>query len=168
MDNEVNVERGVYYGLDISEKYAMLSFYQLNMKEPATISTVAGSEIYLIPLYIAKRRGMAQWFFGDEAKRQVGLGLAVGVDRLYDRALAREKVMLETEEYPMVELFVIYLRKLLSMPVPLMRGSFLKKLTITVDDLTMDAKELFALVCQKLGVSSGKLSLFDYRESFYY
>ena len=168
MDNGTNEDRGVYYGLDINDKFAMLSFYQLNMEQPATISTVAGSEVFLIPTYIAKRRGMAQWFFGDEARRQVGLGLAVGVDHLYERALSREKIMLETEEYPAIDLFVIYLRKLLSMPVPLMRGSFLQKLTITVDDLSMDAKELFALVCQKLGIASGKMSLFDYRESFYY
>ncbi len=169
MDNKgITEDRGVYYGLDISEKYAMISYFQLNMDSPSTISTVAGSEVFLIPLYIAKRRGMAQWFFGDEAKRQVGLGLAVGVDRLYERALLREKVMLETEEYPAVDLFVIYLRKLLSMPVPLIRGSFLKKLTITVDELTMESKELFALIGSKLSLSSGKLSLFDYRECFYY
>ena len=168
MDNISNEERGVYYGLDISDKYAILSFYQLNMDEPSTVSTVAGSEVFLIPLYIAKRRGMAQWFFGDEARRQVGLSLAVGVDRLYERALSREKIMLETEEYPAVDLFVIFLRKLLSIPVPLMRGSFLQKLTITVDDLSMDAKELLALVASKLNISAGRLSLFDYRESFYY
>ena len=168
MEKTAKDELGVYYGLDISDKYAMISYLQLNMEAPATISTVAGSEVFLIPLYIAKRRGMAQWFFGDEARRQVGLGLAVGVDRLYERALAREKVILETEEFLAVDLFVIYLRKLLSMPVPLMRGSFLKKLIITVDDLTMEAKELFALLINKLSISPEKLGLFDYRECFYY
>ncbi len=168
MGNEIRDDLGVYYGLDISDKYAMISFYQLNMDSPATISTVAGSEVFLIPLYIAKRRGMAQWFFGDEARRQVGLGLAVGVDRLYERALSRDKVMIETEEYPAVDLFVIYLRKLLSMPVPLMKGSFLKKLTVTVSELSIEAKELFALVAGKLNISGAKLSMFDYRECFYY
>ena len=168
MEKTAKDELAVYYGLDINDKYAMISYLQLNMDAPATISTVAGSEVFLIPLYIAKRRGMAQWFFGDEARRQVGLGLAVGVDRLYERALHREKVILETEEFLAVDLLVIYLRKLLSMPVPLMRGSYLKKLVITVDDLTMEAKELFALVAKKLSISTDKLGLFDYRECFYY
>ncbi len=168
MQTDTRDELGVYYGLDISNKYAMISYYQLNMDGPVTISTVAGSEVYLIPMFLAKRRGMAQWFFGDEARRQVGMGLAYGVDRLYERALMREKVVVDAEEFLAVDLFVIFLRKLMSMPVPLMRGSFLKKLTITVEELTMEAKELFSLVAQKLSISGSKLSLFDYRECFYY
>ena len=168
MEVSTKDDKSVYYGIDISDKYAMISYLQMNMESPATISTVAGSEAFLIPLYIAKRRGMAQWFFGDEARRQVSLQLAVGVDRLYERALLREKVMIETEEYPAVDLFVIFLRKLLSMPVPLMRGSFLQKLVITVDDLSLEAKELFSLVASKLSIDMKKLSLFDYRECFYY
>lgn len=35
---------GLYLGMDISEKYTMISIYQQHMKEPQTISTIMGSE----------------------------------------------------------------------------------------------------------------------------
>ena len=33
-----------YIGIDLNDSYAMVSFFQQNMKEPETVSTVAGSE----------------------------------------------------------------------------------------------------------------------------
>lgn len=39
-----------YLGIDLCDTYAMVSFYQLNMEEPDTVSTIAGSENYRIPL----------------------------------------------------------------------------------------------------------------------
>ena len=33
-----------YLGIDLCDTYAMVSFYQLNMEEPDTVSTIAGSE----------------------------------------------------------------------------------------------------------------------------
>lgn len=38
------------------------------MSEPDTISTVAGSELYQIPLSLCKRRGIGQWYYGKEAE----------------------------------------------------------------------------------------------------
>ena len=32
-----------YIGIDLNDSYAMVSFFQQNMKEPETVSTVAGS-----------------------------------------------------------------------------------------------------------------------------
>lgn len=47
---------GLYLGIDINDRYTMLSFYQRHMDEPETVSTVMGSENYQIPTYLAKRR----------------------------------------------------------------------------------------------------------------
>ena len=80
---------GAYFGLDITDKYALLSYYKSNMEEPETLSTVAGSEIFQIPMYLAKRRGVGQYYIGDDAKRQVLLNEAIGVEKLYSKALSR-------------------------------------------------------------------------------
>lgn len=61
----------VYYGIDINDRYTMLSFYQKHMDEPETVSTVMGSENYQIPTYLAKKKGVGQWFIGNEARTQV-------------------------------------------------------------------------------------------------
>ena len=34
----------VYVGIDINDRYAMISYYKLNMDEPETVSTIAGSQ----------------------------------------------------------------------------------------------------------------------------
>jgi hypothetical protein len=47
----------------------MVSYYQLNMAEPETVSTIAGSEHYQIPTLLAKRRGIGQWYYGDDARK---------------------------------------------------------------------------------------------------
>ena len=47
---------GLYLGMDISEKYTMISIYQQHMKEPQTISTIMGSESYQIPTALAKKK----------------------------------------------------------------------------------------------------------------
>ena len=36
---------GLYLGIDISDKYTMLSIYQQHMTEPQTISTIMGSGV---------------------------------------------------------------------------------------------------------------------------
>ncbi len=43
------MENQYYLGLDLDDEYAVISFFQLNMKEPETVSTVAGREVYQIP-----------------------------------------------------------------------------------------------------------------------
>ena len=40
---------GYYLGIDLTDSYAMISYYQLNQKEPETVSLVAGGENYQIP-----------------------------------------------------------------------------------------------------------------------
>ena len=64
------MEKTSYYlGIDLDNDNAVISYFQLNMKEPETVSTVAGSEVYQIPLILAKKHGIGQWFIGEEAKR---------------------------------------------------------------------------------------------------
>ena len=50
-----------YVGIDLNDSYAMVSFYQPNMKEPETVSTIAGSENYHIPTILARRKNIAMW-----------------------------------------------------------------------------------------------------------
>ena len=60
------MEKTSYYlGIDLDNDNAVISYFQLNMKEPETVSTVAGSEVYQIPLILAKKHGIGQWFIGQ-------------------------------------------------------------------------------------------------------
>ena len=53
------MEKTSYYlGIDLDNDNAVISYFQLNMKEPETVSTVAGSEVYQIALILAKKHGI--------------------------------------------------------------------------------------------------------------
>lgn len=38
-----------YIGIDMDDRNAVISYYKAGMREPETLSTIAGSEIYQIP-----------------------------------------------------------------------------------------------------------------------
>ena len=59
----------LYIGIDLGEESVMLSYYHRGMEVPSTISTIAGSGNYQIPLAMAKRIGMGQWAYGQDAQR---------------------------------------------------------------------------------------------------
>ena len=42
------MEHNYYLGIDLDDENAIVSFFQLNNKEPETVSPVAGSEIFQI------------------------------------------------------------------------------------------------------------------------
>ena len=58
-----------YIGIDLNDKYAMISFYTQEMSEPNTISMVTGSEVYQIPVSLFKKRESRQWLYGEGAKK---------------------------------------------------------------------------------------------------
>ena len=162
------VENDMALFIDIGAKNSLISLYDLHMDEPRTLGTVMGSEAYQIPTYLAKKRGVGQWFFGNDAMRQVQLNMAIGVENLYERAQRRERIFIDTEEYAASDLLMIYIKKLLALPGAAALKLPLRKLVITVESLDVDTIELFTMIGARLGLSSGTLVLIDHRESFYY
>ncbi len=158
---------GMYYGIDIGEKSTQLSYYRKDMDEPVTVSTQLGSEVYQIPTFLAKKRGVGQWFFGNDAIRQVQLSMAQGVDGLLEKARNKEYVMIDTEEYPAEDLLLIFFKKLLLMQGR-SSGIPIAKLIITVDVLDEVAIALFTVLATRMGLETDQLLLVDHRECFYY
>ncbi len=165
---DTSYSKGVYFGLDITDRYALVSYYKPNMEEPETVSTVMGSEMFQIPLFLSKRRGMGQWYIGQEAKMQVQSGNCDGVDSLLSRALRRENVILDANEYPATELLLIFLRKVLTLPGGYFGSHKFEKLVITVPVLDMEHMELFTILCSQLGLDPSQVMFIDHKESFYY
>ena len=74
-----------YLRVDMDDQYAVISSYELNKKEPETFSAIAGSEIYQIPALITKKKGIGQWFVGEEAVR---LAIAQGEEARINNCIA--------------------------------------------------------------------------------
>ncbi|MCR4611110.1 MAG: hypothetical protein K5644_04345 [Lachnospiraceae bacterium] len=160
--------RGVYFGIELRSSYTCVSYYQLNMDSPETISTVMGAENYHIPTYIAKRRGVGQWYYGNEAKTQVRVGGAVGVDDLLSKAYDDDEILIENEKIKARDLLLIYIKKLLSMPGYFYANSRLNKLVIVVERLDMKIVDTFSYIAKELGIARDSLMVIDFKEAFYY
>lgn len=161
-------KRKLYIGLDIGTKYAMVSYCTEGMKEPETVSRVAGSEIYQIPQLLYKREGIGQWFYGEEAAEMAKKFSGILLDNLCVRAGRKEEITLDGQNYTYLELFALFVKKLLTLPAKLDPNVTIEQLVITTEALNRENMELFSTVMEKLDILPGHFSVIDYPESFYY
>ncbi|MDD6482542.1 MAG: DUF5716 family protein [Lachnospiraceae bacterium] len=161
-------QNSCYLGIDLNDSYAMVSYYQLNMDEPETVGTIAGSERYHIPTMLARRKNIGMWYYGEEAKKMAKTSEVICVDSLLRRAVAGEIISINGESYDAVELLALYLRKLMELPQKLGNASELACVVLTVDRLTRENMETFWKVAAKLELSSERFMVVDHKESFYY
>lgn len=164
----MNETKGAYLGIDINSKNTVLSIYKSNMDEPTTVSTVLGEENYAIPTVLAKRIGMGQWFFGDEAILKARVKEAVLIEDLFNRALRNEEIFVDSETYLARDLLVIFFNKLFSIPGPMAAMGEIEKLVICVEKVSLEVMELMNYVTSRLNIESQKLMLIDRNECFYY
>lgn len=157
-----------YIGIDLNDSYAMVSFFQQNMKEPETVSTVAGSEEFQIPLVLARRKSIGRWYYGDEARRLSKSGEIVCIDQLLKRALNSEKIVIDDDSFMAEELLALFLKKVMELPSKLGNPSSFDRLVICVDRLTKENVSMFYGMAVRLGVNSRQLTVIDRKESFYY
>ena len=164
----MNETKGAYLGIDINSKNTVLSIYKSNMDEPTTVSTVLGEENYAIPTVLAKRIGMGQWFFGDEAILKARVKEAVLIEDLFNQALRNEEIFVDSETYLARDLLVIFFNKLFSIPGPMAAMGEIEKLVICVEKVNLEVMELMNYVTSRLNIESQKLMLIDRNECFYY
>ena len=157
-----------YIGIDLNDSYAMVSYFQQNMKEPETVSTVAGSEEFQIPLVLARRKSIGKWYYGDEARRLSKSGEMVCIDQLLKRALNSEKIVIDDDSFMAEELLTLFLKKVMELPSKLGNPSSFDRLVICVDRLTKENVSMFYGMAVRLGINSRQLTVVDRKESFYY
>ena len=161
-------ENPYYIGIDLNDKYAMVSFFQLNMNEPETVSTIAGSEVYQIPTVLAKRKGLRQWYYGDDARKMAKNSEMICIDSLLKRAVSGEKIVMDDDTFTAEELMALFIKKVMSIPQKLGNPKDCDKLVITVDKLTKENMNMFWNLLPKLGLTSEQFLVIDHKESFYY
>lgn len=157
-----------YLGIDLNDRYAMISYFQPNMSEPDTVSTVAGSEMYQIPLVLAKRKGLGQWYYGEDARRLAKTSEMICVDNLLKRAVNHESIRMEDESFEAEELLTLFLKKLIQLPQKLGNPIYCDRLVITVDRLARENMDVLWKAASKLGFSKKQFMVIDHRECFYF
>lgn len=161
-------EQCYYIGIDMDDDNAVISYYKSGMREPETLSMIAGSEIYQIPVALVKKRGIGQWFIGEEAKKMALLQNEEVIDHLLSGALEKKQVTIENAVFEKEDLFVLYIKKLILFASRLGNPGLPDCLVVTVDALSRNITELFTKVAEELGLNRSKLILMDRKESFYF
>lgn len=157
-----------YIGIDLSDKCAMVSFYQSNMKEPETTGTIAGSEMYQIPTLLAKRKNLGQWYYGDDARKMAKTSEVICVDALLRRAVNGENIRIEEEIFEGWELLGLFLKKVMELPMKLGNVTRCDRLILSVERLSRENMEVFWRIAPKLGLRPDQFMVIDHKESFYY
>jgi hypothetical protein len=157
-----------YLGIDLNDSYAMVSYYQSNMAEPETVSTIAGSEQYHIPVLLARKQSTGVWYYGDEARRLAKTSEVICIDSLLRRAMAGEVIGVGKERYEAVDLLALFLRKVMDLPQKLSNAAPFDRLVLTVERLSRENMELFWKVAARLDLPSERFMVTDHKESFYY
>lgn len=158
----------VYLGIDLNDRYAMISYYQLHMDEPETVSTIAGGDAYQIPTLLAKRKGLGQWYYGDDAKKMAKTSEVVCVDTLLRRAVSGEIVRMEEESYEARELLTLFLKRVMELPRKLGTVRVYDRVVLSIERLSKESMEMFWEIIPKLGLSQEQFIVIDHKESFYH
>lgn len=162
------MENRFYLGIDLDDQNAVVSCYELNKKEPETLSMITGSEVYQIPALLVKKKGIGQWFIGDEAMKLSVYQGEEGVGALLSRAIKQEMIFVDNEKYPAEELLVLYLKKLILLAGGIGITRKPDVIVFCLETLSRETTALFARIATKLGLEAEQIRLLDRKECFYY
>lgn len=158
----------LYIGIDLNDRYAMVSFATTTHREPETASSVAGSEMFQIPLAVCRASASGQWMYGDEAIRFEKADMGKCESSLLTRSLERDFTIIQNETYEIRTLFAIFIKKILSLAGKLGPHIEIGKVVFTFPKLDTKLMELMEYVFSELPVARKKITVMDYMESFYY
>ncbi len=159
-------EKKLYVGIDLDGDAAMVSFSYGN-EEPQTVSPLAGSEIFSIPMAVALRKD-GSWAYGEEARRIAQAGVGTLVDQLLVRALNGEQVTLGEHVFSLTELLARFLKKLVSMAGRLGPKASLECLVLTTGRLDEPMIRLLQTCVSFMELPAEKVHLIDHKDSFFY
>ena len=161
-------EQGFYVGIDIDDTYAVVSFYEDGMKEPATVSMKTGAEVFQIPLQIRKHQEEEQWLIGEASSDETDLDNTIVIENLLSRAKDMENISIDGEQYQAFDLLTLFIKKLLNYISGPYGAVHINGLAFSVEKLDKQLVKLFWSVGEALGMKKEQIALLDRKSAFYY
>lgn len=159
--------RRVIVGYDLGENFAQISYCGLEGEEPETISAVAGTEQYNIPVVLCKRSGVGQWYYGKEAIKYAREGEGILVEELLNLAERGEEVIVEGEAFDPVALLTLFVKRSLSLLNMRVYTEQIEAFMFTVEQLTPRIVDVLGKVAAGLKLKVPYMCFQSHRESFY-
>ena len=159
----------VIVGYDLGNKYAQISCYVTGSEEEIrTLSSVAGSSVYTIPLALSKRQGVNQWFYGSEAIRYAGEEEGILVENLLKLARDGEPVQIDGAPIDPVALLTLFLKRSLGLLSQVTNTERIGALMITCEELDHRMLEVLTAATEGLHLRTDQICFQSHVESFYY
>ena len=159
----------VIVGYDLGNKYAQISCYVTGSEEEIrTLSSVAGSSVYTIPLALSKRQGVNQWFYGSEAIRYAGEEEGILVENLLKLARYGEPVQIDGAPIDPVALLTLFLKRSLGLLSQVTNTERIGALMITCEELDHRMLEVLTAATEGLHLKTDQICFQSHVESFYY
>ena len=159
----------VIVGYDLGNKYAQISCYVTGSEEEIrTLSSVAGSSVYTIPLALSKRQGVNQWFYGSEAIRYAGEEEGILVENLLKLARDGEPVQIDCAPIDPVALLTLFLKRSLGLLSQVTNTERIGALMITCEELDHRMLEVLTAATEGLHLKTVQICFQSHVESFYY
>ena len=159
----------VIVGYDLGNKYAQISCYVTGSEEEIrTLSSVAGSSVYTIPLALSKRQGVNQWVYGSEAIRYAGEEEGILVENLLKLARDGEPVQIDGAPIDPVALLTLFLKRSLGLLSQVTNTERIGALMITCEELDHRMLEVLTAATEGLHLKTDQICFQSHVESFYY
>lgn len=159
----------VYVGYEMGKEYCQICLCSPETgPEPVSIATTPGGEKIRIPFVLAKRKGIEQWYYGEEAVKKVELQEALEVEQLYEKAVRKETLSLEDREYQAELLFQMYVKKTLGLLISYVPLEKISHCTFCVEQLEKEAVALWKTIFEALPIPKENCNIISYPEGFAY
>lgn len=161
--------RKVYAGYDLGEEYCQISLFSPeNGPEPISVPTLLGGEKIRIPMVLAKKKKIEQWYYGEEAIKQIEQEEALPVTNLFEGSKKQETIELEGKQYQMVLLLQMYVRKTFALVLSYVPLDRIEMCTFAVENIDKETIQMWKTITEGLPITKAALRLISYKEGFAY
>ncbi|MCR5302025.1 MAG: hypothetical protein K6E49_06255 [Lachnospiraceae bacterium] len=155
-------------GYDLNDSMSQISYFELNNSVPETVANDAEEERLGIPTVLAKRKGVAQWEYGNAAIRAAQTGGSTRVDQLLSFATSGAKIEIEGEAYDATDLLILFVRRSLNLLSMVLSPDDVEYMIITVATLEGKLVDVIERIAKAMPVPRQKIIIQTYEESIYY
>ena len=155
-------------GYDLGDEVSQISYLASDADMPETLSVLAGSELYNIPITLCRRRDVNQWFFGREAERKIQTEDVIPVLHLVEAARKGDKLEIAGMEYDPVALLTLFVKRSLSLLSMEMSMEHIEAVMFTTARLDNRMVEVLSALTDGLDLKTEQVFYQSHEESMYY
>lgn len=165
-------ENRIVLGYDLNQEFAQISYFVLGTDKPETYGFGRDGEKDNIPLCLCRRNEVNQWYYGDEAIACFRQKEGILIDRLLEKAVLGQKIVIEDEdgktEYDPVQLLGLFIKKSFSQMGFFLGSYVVEALMITVEELDETVLEVLDGAVKGLQLPKERIYFQSRLESIYY